>query len=220
MIGKTFPGFSDDVFCEIPAEFFTQLLPLLQDSDEIKVVLYALWHAWQNGASLGISRFDIEQDEVFSKSLTGSLQAALEMAREHNALIIAKNSLNTRYFISSPAGKAAAQQFSQDASISTRPPGAGLEKSPSEIFTLYENNIGAVTPMMAEILSEAEKAYPSGWIVKAVRIAVKNNIRRWRYVEAILQSWKQEGLDGENQSDSEEDYRRYIHGKFSQYVQH
>jgi len=220
MIGKTFSGFSDEGFCEIPTEFFTQLLPLLQDSDEIKVVLYALWHAWQNGASLGISSFDIEQDDVFSKTLIGSLHAALEKAQEHNALISANNGLNVRFFINSPAGQAAAQQFAQDLSVSTRPPGAGLEKSQSNIFSLYENNIGAVTPMMAEILSEAEKTYPSGWIEKAVRIAVKNNIRRWRYVEAILQSWKQEGLDGENQSDSEEDYRRYIHGKFSQYVQH
>ena len=47
--------------------------------------------------------------------------------------------------------------------------------------------------MIADTLREAEKIYPPEWVEEAMKIAVQNNIRRWRYVEAILKSWKEEG---------------------------
>lgn len=215
-----FTGFSDENSCEIPVEFFTQLLPKLHSADEIKITLYALWHAWQNGASLGFTQFDIEQDKAFFKSLTSPLEDTIDIVVKQKALISAECKSIRKYFLNSPAGREAAKHFSQNNIFTVKTPGVGLQDRRSEIFNLYENNIGTITPMMAEELTEAEKVFPFAWIEQAIRIAVKNNIRRWRYVEAILQSWQQEGFNGENLTNREEDYRRYIRGEFSKYVQH
>jgi DnaD/phage-associated family protein len=88
------------------------------------------------------------------------------------------------------------------------------------IFQLYEENIGPLTPMLADTLREAETAYPAAWIEEAMRIAVENNVRRWRYVEAILNSWKEEGRDEQDRRDTEKDRRRYIEGKFAKFIEH
>ena len=64
---------------------------------------------------------------------------------------------------------------------------------PSNIFSLYEDNIGMLSPMIGEELKEAERRYPSSWIEDAIREAVSNNKRNWRYIMAILNRWEQEG---------------------------
>jgi len=64
-----------------------------------------------------------------------------------------------------------------------------------DIFTLYEETIGMLTPLLAEPLQEAEKEYPAAWLSEAFQIAVEHNHRQWRYVERILERWKVEGKD-------------------------
>lgn len=74
-------------------------------------------------------------------------------------------------------------------------------KSPkSNIFTLYENNIGMINPMMAEKLKLAEDEYPPGWIKRAIEIAVENNKRSWNYIQAILDRWRSNGYDGDRKN--------------------
>ncbi len=63
------------------------------------------------------------------------------------------------------------------------------------IFTLYENNIGILTPMIANSLIDAENTYPAEWIIEAFQLAVENNKRNWRYCETILKRWKTDGKD-------------------------
>lgn len=66
---------------------------------------------------------------------------------------------------------------------------------PKNIFTHYESNIGPLTPMIADSLELAEKEFPMDWIVDSIRLAVENNKRNWRYCEAILKRWKENGKD-------------------------
>lgn len=61
------------------------------------------------------------------------------------------------------------------------------------IFTLYEANIGPLTPMIADTLQDAEKTYAVEWIAEVIEIAVKHNKRNWAYCEAILKRWNTEG---------------------------
>lgn len=65
----------------------------------------------------------------------------------------------------------------------------------TEIFSVYENNIGPITTMAADNLVDAEKTYPAQWIVDAIRLAVENNKRNWRYCETILKRWQTDGKD-------------------------
>ena len=63
----------------------------------------------------------------------------------------------------------------------------------TSIFKIYEENIGLVTPLVAESLAEAEKRYSSQWIVEAFKLATTRNKRSWAYISRILERWFIEG---------------------------
>jgi DnaD/phage-associated family protein len=65
----------------------------------------------------------------------------------------------------------------------------------TDLFSVYENNIGPITSMTADNLIDAEKTYPIQWIVDAIKLAVENNKRNWRYCETILKRWQTDGKD-------------------------
>jgi DnaD/phage-associated family protein len=65
----------------------------------------------------------------------------------------------------------------------------------TDLFSVYENNIGPITTMAADALKDAEKTYPVQWISDAIRLSVENNKRSWRYCETILKRWKANGKD-------------------------
>ena len=111
-------------------------------------------------------------------------------------------------------------QPESEAGLSIEPP----QEAPN-IFQLYEENIGPLTPMLAEALGEAEDTYPLEWIEEAIRIAVEKNKRNWRYAAAILERWQREGPHGrkeklEDRRDPEKARRRYVEGEFSDFVEH
>jgi DnaD/phage-associated family protein len=86
------------------------------------------------------------------------------------------------------------------------------------VFKMYEENIGPLTPMIADILKDAEDLYSSEWISEAIEIAVKNNKRNWKYCEAILKRWKDQGKhERKNREDAVKDFKRYTEGEFAEY---
>jgi len=70
-----------------------------------------------------------------------------------------------------------------------------VKETTTNVFGFYESNIGPLTPMIADTLAEAEKAYPLDWIKDAIALAVENNKRNWRYCETILKRWMESGKD-------------------------
>jgi DnaD/phage-associated family protein len=69
------------------------------------------------------------------------------------------------------------------------------EESTTDSFSLYESNIGPLTPMIADSIKDAEKTYPLSWIAEAINLSVLNNKRNWRYCETILKRWQTDGKD-------------------------
>ena len=67
-----------------------------------------------------------------------------------------------------------------------------LDPKPN-IFALYEETIGMLSPMLAEELKDAEENYPAQWVSGAFAIAARENKRSWRYVSGILRRWASEG---------------------------
>jgi len=61
------------------------------------------------------------------------------------------------------------------------------------IFVLYEQNIGLLSPLIADQLKDAADQYPAEWIEAAFREAVQHNTRKWSYISAILRRWETEG---------------------------
>jgi DnaD/phage-associated family protein len=89
------------------------------------------------------------------------------------------------------------------------------------IYTLYEDNIGLLTPMIADALKDAEKEYPAHWLEEAVHEAVAHNKRSWRYIQAILKRWETEGKNREITGQPDQpDGRRYITGKYADFLEH
>jgi DnaD/phage-associated family protein len=91
----------------------------------------------------------------------------------------------------------------------------------AEIFSLYEDNIGMLTPMIAEELAEADDLYPTEWLVDAFRIAVEQNARSWSYVNGILERWAREGRGDETDRRRDQAAReRDIEGPYSTFIEH
>jgi hypothetical protein len=61
------------------------------------------------------------------------------------------------------------------------------------IFTLYENEIGKMTPYVADLLREMEGEYKAECIRHAFQEAAGYNIRNLKYIQAICERHKVEG---------------------------
>jgi DnaD/phage-associated family protein len=218
----------------IPAPFFTDLLPAIDHLGEMKVTLYAIWFLEQlEGNFRLIQRKDFCSDERFMSGLSRDERAAqtllddsLERAVLRGTLLKAEityaDGTQDFFFLNSPRGRAAVKALSKREWLPNadthQPVALNLERP--NIFRLYEEHIGPLTPMIADALREAEKTYSPEWIEDAVRIAVENNVRRWRYVEAILRSWQEEGRDDQDQRGTAKDRRRYVEGKYAGFFEH
>jgi DnaD/phage-associated family protein len=64
----------------------------------------------------------------------------------------------------------------------------------SRVAFLYEQEIGALTPLIADAIRDAEKDFQEEWIIQALRISVERNVRNWKFVMAILNDSKAKGL--------------------------
>lgn len=87
-----------------------------------------------------------------------------------------------------------------------------------DVFGLYEQNIGVVTPILADRLTEALQSYPEEWIRDAIAESVAYNRRNWRYIQRILENWSTEGRANEtNRRDHEKhlDSEKYLRGKYA-----
>jgi DNA replication protein len=214
----------------IPAEFFTDVLPDIEDLSELKVTLYVLWHfEMQDDEVRYITLEEILADRSFSNRIgekvasnNTEISKALTRAVQRGTFLEFKTETDTLFFLNSPRGRAAYEGLK---SGSWKPGHDNraqilLSRSRPNIFALYEQNIGLITPIMAETLMDAEKQYPVEWIEDALKIAVTRNARNWRFVEAILRSWKEKGRDEKDQRSSKEDRKRDSEGEFADYIHH
>ncbi|MCH8052144.1 MAG: DnaD domain protein, partial [Chloroflexi bacterium] len=127
----------------------------------------------------------------------GALSRGLDLAVKRGTLIralsgeTAGGSSGVVYAVNSPSNYRALESLSDVRLQEPLPPAPG-EAAPN-IFALYEENIGSITPLIADELKDAEKRYPAEWVREAVREAVELNKRSWRYVASILRRWETEG---------------------------
>ena len=193
-----FKGFSDsETFSQIPETFFRQLLNEITGTDELKVTLYALWRIERmNGLFRALRESDFDIREL---GLTlDEVRSGLEKAEKRGSLLKSVHASDIFYFLNSPRGRAAAQAFAQgQLRDSAQVVSAPLEHP--NVFKLYEENIGPLTPLIADALKDAEQTYSEAWLADAIELAIKNNKRNWKYCEAILKRWKEEGR-GEEQN--------------------
>ena len=217
----------------LPNLFFSELLPAIDHLGELKVTLYAFWALGrQRGVRRCLRLTDLRADERLLAAVEApgvtplqALDEALERAVARGTLLRVAtpgDADRTYFLLNSPRGRATAEALQQGTwSPDDEMPAGSLQAERPNIFVLYEQNIGALTPLIAETLHEAEATYPAPWIEAAMRIAVENNVRRWRYVQAILEDWRTKGRDErEDLRDSEAARRRYVEGDFADFIEH
>ena len=87
------------------------------------------------------------------------------------------------------------------------------------IFKAYQDNIGLLTPILAEDIGDCIDEYPEGWIIEAIQIAVSANVRKWSYVKGVLHRWKNDGKHLDGEAKAEHDRRKYVEGKYADLIE-
>ena len=193
----------------VPSVFFSQLLPLIEDEAELRVTLYAIYAL---GRRKGYPRFVTERelraeaplmaslgdggDAIAEEGLRRGLDAAVGRGSLVRVDIEHEGRREELYLLNAPSGRRAAALIRDGRTELGRPlpPEQGVPASKREnVFQLYEENIGPLTPLVAEELREAEQLYPYEWLEEALREAALLNKRSWRYASRILQRWATEG---------------------------
>jgi len=229
MIG--FSGFPDGKvgLTNIPDLFFSELLPIIEDLSELKVTLYAFWSLSQKEGSVRFLRMaDFIGDKLFLDGMGSTQSAALKSLEEGIELAVARGTFLMvtadtpdgsieLLFLNTEKGRALVDgvisgEWRPD--LEDGQPTTLMVNRPN-IYVVYEQNIGTLTPMIADQLRDAEKTYPYSWIDEAVQLAVENNVRKWSYVSSILERWRQEGKrDGISRRDSQKELKQQVPEEF------
>ena len=194
----------------VPGQFFTELLPQIDDLMELKVTLFCLWLLSRktDGPRL-LTRSELEKHNLLAQALGSeeespreALWAGLERAVSRGTLLRLMGRQGERevdcYAVNSEKGRRLAQDLESGAIVLPAEGAQGMEwvvERPN-IYALYEQNVGLLTPLLADELRDAEESYPTDWIEEAFRLAVRRNARNWSYIRAILERWGREGKDG------------------------
>ena len=234
---KPFQGFPARMdFTPIPNLFLSRLMPQISDIAELKTTLYIFMSLY---SKKGYPRFVIFGELLSNTSLMQSLNQtgkpvvevikdALKSCVKRGILLHFTADINGKtediYFLNTQSDKEVMERIkSGELNLPGFEPKT-ISNSQTEdlpdIFTLYEENIGMLTPIIADELKDAEKLYPEIWIRDAIKKAVSQNTRKWNYISAILERWSAEGRDdGAYRRDAEkEDPDKYIKGKYGHMV--
>jgi DNA replication protein len=236
---KLFDGFpAKSSYVSLPAIFFSRLVPQIDDLAELKVSLHIFWLLYRKK---GYPRFATLNELLGDRTLlTGlasgsgsspeqALRDGLGKAVSRGTLLILNLERDGKqeelFFINTEQDrKAIARIESGELPLGQFLPGqieTPVIVATPNVFQLYEQNIGVITPRLAEELKEAEKTYPASWLEEAFHEAVRQNKRRWSYIEAILKRWAEEGKDeGKPQRHykGEIDPEEYFKGRYGHLV--
>jgi len=197
-------------FISLPDSFFTLVVPKIQDLAELKVVLYVSYLILRKQERPHPDIIGVTYKELKAESCRLSaeldektLRQALNSAVEHGTLLHSTLNIN-----------GLPEDVYSLTDDSRQPPAIN-------IFAIYEQNIGIITPIIAEELKEADKLYPPQWIEEAFKEAVTLNKRSWKYIARILERWASEGKDsGEYKRNiKKDDPDKYIKGRYGHLVQ-
>lgn len=241
-----FVGFPDTKMKAVivPDLFFSDLLPQIDDLAELKLTLHCFWLLnEQEGAFKYLRGADLRADETLLRSLTlasglrtpiQALEDALQRATARNTLLRLEiettgesgRRVDDWYFMNTAKGRqtlALVRQGRLGELQAAIPDEARLKVERPNIFVLYEQNVGLMTPIIADQLRDMEKSYPPDWIDEAFTIAVSRNARALRYIQAILKRWETEGKDDRTHAESGRDpeaerRRKYIPDEYSDVI--
>lgn len=213
----------------VPNLFFERVLPQMQSTDEL---LAFLWVSRLVQEQKGEARC-VSRDEVWAHQAARASFEALGTGRKGLAsgleacanagVLLASHVRGAQhdevvFFLNNPQSRRAIAR-ARSGQLQIRPGttvGHWQPQDRPDIFRLYEEHVGTVTPLVAEKLVAAQDEYPFELIEDAFREAAERNVRNWRYIERILESraWEGSGHETASRHTFEEQKRRYLGGDF------
>jgi DnaD/phage-associated family protein len=96
--------------------------------------------------------------------------------------------------------------------------GKTIQDFAAEACQVFEDNMGEMGPLLVEALQADVIEYGQEWVIEAIREAIRSNGKSIKYVEAILQRWKQEGRQVRKDESTGSPRKKYISGKFADFI--
>ncbi|RLT28108.1 MAG: DnaD domain protein, partial [Chloroflexi bacterium] len=208
MTSAPFEGFvAGGAAVTLPAQLLTELLPAIEDDAELRVTLYACYAIGRARGALRAVRASALANEgpllrALERDVRG-VRAAFEVGL--NAAIARGTLLacglddgDTLVLVNNEAGRRALPRIESGALAvpgAAAPMRAANLERPARPAQVYEQEIGVLSPSVADALARASERWPEEWIVDALRLAATRNARSWRYAEAVLERWETEGKD-------------------------
>lgn len=220
----------------VPAPLMGGLLAEIDDLTELKVTLRALWHIHQKkGVPRTFRPSDLSGDRGTAAALHAAgekldvkVREALHRAAGRGVFVGIRGPDGEELFAlnTAPERKGLLRAYpSHDRLHAGEPRGQQSdlawqgETVKPNLFVVYEQNVGPLTPLIGERIDEARASFPEEWIEDAIRIAVENNARSWNYISAILARWNAEGrADGKPGRDPQEDQLEAYWRAYGRYV--
>lgn len=216
-------------YLPIPAPLLGQLLQDISSTVELKCFLRLLGLIQRRRSQrLWLTLEELLGDPILLNGLAqepdgaqNAIRRGIEQAAQRGTVLLSQppkeDPSKTLVLVNDEAGRRALAKLWPGARVPEPPetPSREPDVDRPNIFTLYEENIGPLTPLLAEELEEAERTYPWPWIQESFLEAVTRNHRSWRYIARILERWGTEGRnDGEpgrrtKKADPKEYLRRY-----------
>ena len=189
----------------VPNPLLADLLVEITDPDELRLTLRAVWALHQQrGFPQSVTMSDLAADRTVAamlrtagEDLENRVSALLDQAAGRGTLLkLPGRGGEDRYYLNTePVRRALARQGFVPADTSEAADAeAELESwqdleaaaEPSLAVTAYEENIGQITPLVAEKIRDAIADYSELAVVDAIRTAAAKDTRNWNYIAALL----------------------------------
>lgn len=223
-----FTGFTTDKLVGLPPELFSEVLPQITLPSELKVTLHVFYRMsrLRGSAPRRVSWDELAADKLLRRGLRSisklrapddllaeGLEAAVRRTTLLHVVLPDDGRAVNWYIVNTAANRMWAERAGQ-AGAALAPNGALPEERPA-LITIYEQNIGLVTPLLLDELREAEERYPTHWIEDAIREAVRANARSWRYIKKVLERWATNGRkDSQDRAERPIDIEKYTNGSY------
>jgi DnaD/phage-associated family protein len=185
-------AFENDMHLFLPFDFVERCQEYGLDADSI----LALMRIWQNFGGL-----DYLEPNHLDWLRPETLQALLKAGFLLQFVSSASN--QTVLLPGTPSGRENLSKLEKkQITLDELKPSAAAARERPNLFKLYEDNIGPLTPMVADLLQEDAREFPADWFEDAIKEALNHNARKWSYVRAILKNWKENGREKTNEKDS------------------
>jgi DnaD/phage-associated family protein len=232
-----FNGFPTGMrFTSIPNPFFSSVMPDITDIDELKITLHIFRLMYTKKGSIRfVTETELLSDAGVIECLSGhhdevpqALEAVLDKATARGTILRMDTDVNNTteklFFINTENDRNLITKIREGSLVlkglkAKTVPAVSNQQPAHDIYTMYEENIGMLTPIIADWLKEAEQQYPEAWIKDAMKEAVSLNKRNWRYIDRILANWSAEGRgDGTHRRNNQTDPGKYRKQKYDHLI--